>query len=372
MPKTSRVKLPPSMESRERAFSLLAAAPHPLTAKELSQLLQAPYQISEKDLIPVLDGYVATQRLRSFAGATAKAKLRYWNRDVGKLVRKAGREAVQKSEQPATAKELASQLGLAFKVAEPDVATALDQLVADGQLFAIAPKTAKGKPRYWHQNAQTYARQLVRETLRAKGPQAEPALQKLVPGLTKEQWKELFEQAHSAKELWLHPPATAKGKALWAVHPPSPEPYLKELGQQLKKVVAQLAAADIPAADVRRAMVQLLEQAGISWGGGQPATAKPSVAESPSGQFPELDLLSAVRRLDPNAQFGALITFRDLRRAVPSEKAVFDRTVLDLSRHGRVSLHRHDYPASLSPEELDELVSDGQGTYYVGLALRQS
>ena len=61
-----------------------------------------------------------------------------------------------------------------------------------------------------------------------------------------------------------------------------------------------------------------------------------------------------------------------LRRAARLDKAHFDAAVLDLSRQGRVSLHRHDYPASLTPQERDELVTDGAGTYYVGLALRQT
>jgi hypothetical protein len=34
-------------------------------------------------------------------------------------------------------------------------------------------------------------------------------------------------------------------------------------------------------------------------------------------------------------------------------------------------LHRHDFPASLTAAEKDELIRDTQGNYYVGVALRR-
>jgi hypothetical protein len=84
-----------------------------------------------------------------------------------------------------------------------------------------------------------------------------------------------------------------------------------------------------------------------------------------------VDLLALIRRIEPGAERGALVVSRDLRRAARLEKETFDRTVLDLARQGRLSLHRHDYPASLTAAERDDLVTDGAGTYYVGVALRR-
>ncbi len=79
-----------------------------------------------------------------------------------------------------------------------------------------------------------------------------------------------------------------------------------------------------------------------------------------------------MRRIEPGADRGALIGARDLRRAARLEKQAFDQAVLDLARQGRLSLHRHDYPASLSPAEREDLVADGAGAFYVGLALRRN
>jgi hypothetical protein len=77
-----------------------------------------------------------------------------------------------------------------------------------------------------------------------------------------------------------------------------------------------------------------------------------------------------MKQVEPGAQHGALVTSRELRRAARLNKADFDALALELARQGRLVLHRHDFASSLSPEEKDELVSDGQGNYYVGLALR--
>ena len=85
-------------------------------------------------------------------------------------------------------------------------------------------------------------------------------------------------------------------------------------------------------------------------------------------------ILERISQLDPAAWRGALVAVRDLRRSpalVGVSRDAFDQAVLELGRQGRVALHRHDWPQSLTPEERYELVTDGQGTYYIGIALRQ-
>lgn len=89
------------------------------------------------------------------------------------------------------------------------------------------------------------------------------------------------------------------------------------------------------------------------------------------GNLIRYDLLQAMRRIEPGADRGALVGFRELRRSTPLSKDLFDVLALDAARKGLVSLHRHDYPTSLSATELAELVTDGTN-YYVGCAIRQS
>ena len=76
-----------------------------------------------------------------------------------------------------------------------------------------------------------------------------------------------------------------------------------------------------------------------------------------------------------------LHAMRDVRAQVPHlSKSEFDRKVLMLARNGSVHLHRHDYVAPMSAEELKQLVHDpnGQsggtgdhpkGAYYVGMTV---
>lgn len=86
---------------------------------------------------------------------------------------------------------------------------------------------------------------------------------------------------------------------------------------------------------------------------------------------PAVDLFELMDSIEPGARRGALVAARDLRRVAGLAKEAFDVEALRLSRTGTLSLHRHDYPASLTPAEREELVTDGNGTFYVGMAIRQ-
>ena len=81
-------------------------------------------------------------------------------------------------------------------------------------------------------------------------------------------------------------------------------------------------------------------------------------------------LVRLMRQLDAGADRGALVTARVLRAAAGLPKRQFDELALQLSRAGRIVLHRHDFAGSLSAAERDELVTDGAGEYFVGMALR--
>ena len=54
------------------------------------------------------------------------------------------------------------------------------------------------------------------------------------------------------------------------------------------------------------------------------------------------------------------------------EKARFDRAVLSLYREHRVYLDQHDYPLGLDEEAKNQLVTDGDGNYFVVIGLRDA
>jgi hypothetical protein len=66
------------------------------------------------------------------------------------------------------------------------------------------------------------------------------------------------------------------------------------------------------------------------------------------------------------------VSIRELRRSAGLVKSAFDKVILSLALQGKVALHHHDFPSSLSPQEREELVRDEQGTYYVGIVPKES
>ena len=153
--------------------------------------------------------------------------------------------------------------------------------------------------------------------------------------------------------------------------PPAPEAYLKDVGLQLTKIVAQLEAAGVTQVALMQAARGLLEQAGLLLVDSDRAATNGGLADSPPTlPADSFGLLTLMRKIEPGAERGALVSARELRHAASLDKPHFDRAVLDLARQGRLMLHRHDYASGLSAAERDELVTDDAGAFYVGMALR--
>ncbi len=354
---------PPSVDAQEHALATLRQADEPLDAKALAKLLQEPHHISAVDLAPVLEAFVVSGRLISYPRKTAKGQPRYWDRDAGAIARQAALSLLRTADEPLTAKEIAGKLTTPMKFSEKDLAPILEECTAAGLIHSIPPKTAKSKARFWGQDLLEYGRRRVLETLKLKGPLAPAKLQTSLKDLDKGQLDRVLRSLEEGGAVFRHPPRKT-GPDLIGNRPPAPEDYLKDVRTQLTKVVKTLRGANVPFDALRRAVVQLAEAAGIPFGGAptSPAPAKPA----------NVDLVALMLRLEPGAGRGALVGARDLRRAAEMPKTQFDELVLQLARDGRLSLHRHDYPASLSAAERDELVADAHGQFYVGIALRQS
>lgn len=266
--------------------------------------------------------------------------------------------------EPITASQASKLLSGPHKLKEAEALPILDEFVAAAKLQTFPPKTAKGKPRYWDRGVSDWARLLILATVDKKGAMAKADLRKATKQVPEAAFETAFQGLVDARTLFEHPPLGKKKTPSYGKLPPSPDAYLKDLGAQLTKVVAQLSAARVPEVELRRALVQLVEATGVPFGGGakQEAAAKPEQS---------VDLVSLIKRIEPAAVNGALVAARELRRAANLVKSQFDAAVLDLARQGRLMLHRHDFANGLEPAEREELVTDGAGTYYVGVALRR-
>jgi hypothetical protein len=268
--------------------------------------------------------------------------------------------------EPVTAKQLAKLLVAPFKISEVFLVPLLDEFVGGGQLNAFPPATPKGQRRYWDRDLIEFGRLQIRQLLQKKGAQPKAKLKSAAKGLNDAQFVQAFQGLIDIRQIVEHPPIGKSKTLKYGTEPPAPELYLKDLGQQLAKIVGQLIAAGTSRNELKKVVEGWLTQAGLSL----EKAAEPVVAlVSPATN--ELNLLLLMRQIEPGAERGALVTARELRRVANLDKNQFDQTVLGLARQGRLMLHRHDHASGLSASERDELVTDGLGTYYVGMALRR-
>ncbi len=278
---------------------------------------------------------------------------------------------IHQSEQPQTANQLAAQLIGPFKVSANQLIPILDDFVASGTLFTFPPY--RRQTPYWDRGLVEFGRVLIVQILDKKGPLSRADLKKAAKGLSEKPFQQAFESLIASRDVLEHPPLPKARTAKFGRKPPAPDEYLKDVGLQLTKIVAQLGAAGVTPVELAKAARGLFEQSGLSLVFADRAATNGGLADSPATPPADaLGLLSLMREIEPGAERGALVPARDLRRAARLDKPHFDRAVLDLARQGRLMLHRHDYASGLSAAERDELVTDGAGTFYVGMALRRA
>jgi len=243
------------------------------------------------------------------------------------------------------------------------VEAALNELVDTGKLYLWRP----GKTPYF---CLSEPRKTALETILnalAAGPLTEKELvasvRKRLPGYQVMDLKEHLSYSKQAYEY----PKYGKVKIRYGLQPPEPGPYLGKAMQEITALQRLLAPFQISLEAIYGALGREL---GLARETGEPSK------EPPKGEIvlPDAEplLLRAITRLQPFGQRRALVSIRELRRSMGLAKSVFDRVVLSLALQGKVALHHHDFPSSLSPEERDELVRDEQGTYYVGIVPKES
>ncbi|MDB5340834.1 MAG: uncharacterized protein JWN70_6453 [Planctomycetaceae bacterium] len=353
--------------TRDAVLRAIKESAAPLTAKEVAAKI-APPKVAAANVSAILDAAVAGQLCFAFPSAKATGKPSFWHQDLREIGRQAVLKAAQQAGDPFTANELAGRLQTPVKLSETDVTGILEETVAAGTLHAIPATTAKGKPRYWTHGVLELGCRAMVATINTKGPQTLTNLKKLLKGIGDAQFQQIVDRLREKGSLVAHPPLGTAKQEMLGTRPPSAVPYLQEVGLQLKRIVGLLKGAHVPSDELRRAVVQLLTEAGISFGTSGDTS---HLTGSPTAAVAEtVDLVGAMKRIEPGAERGALVGARELRRAVRLPKSEFDHAVLELARQGRLSLHRHDYATSLTQEERDELVTDGDGTFYVGMALR--
>ena len=296
-------------------------------------------------------------------------------------VRAAVLSALRLTTEPVSAKQLVALLKAALPLDEAALSPILNGAVTRDELHPFPPARAKGKPRYWDRDQAHFGRELIVALLDKKGPLSKADVKKGVKGLDAVTFEQAFQTLLENRRLSEHPPIGRTKTVKFGSRPPAPELYLKDVEALLKKVVGQLSAVGVEPEALRRAVWDVLAHAGVA-ASNEPAfePARSVRADSERAASPEpivarvttLNILLLMRQIEPGAERGAMVSARDLRRVANLDKPEFDLAVLDLARQGRLMLHRHDHASHLAAHERDELVTDGAGNYYVGLALRRT
>lgn len=267
---------------------------------------------------------------------------------------------------PLTAKQVAGLLAMGRKIPEATLQPILEECASTGLLHPFAPATAKGKARFWDRDQVEWGRVQIENAIRKSGPQPVSKLKAAAKGLNVTQFQQALQSLIEARRILEHPPVGTSRTLKYGTELPECEPYLRDVSKTLSKIVRQLIEAGVDRVALARTIWVRLNEMGLS------LPENPDSSEgSVDASVAVVDLLTLIRQIEPGADRGALMTARDLRRAANLEKRQFDELVLDLARQGRLMLHRHDHASSLSPAERDELVTDGAGAYYVGMALRR-
>ncbi len=125
---------------------------------------------------------------------------------------------------------------------------------------------------------------------------------------------------------------------------------------ELEKALDKLQQLGVSRCDALAVLLEVLQVA-----------ANPRPADAPQTK---LAFLNALGQLASESPPGTLLSIRELRARAGLDKGIFDGLVLALATEGKVTLHYHDYPDSLTAAERDQLVKDARGTVYVGIAPR--
>jgi len=262
--------------------------------------------------------------------------------------------------EPLTAIQLRKKLTGPFKLPVKKLGQLLEEQTHGGSLHRYAPKAGGKNPRYWSRGIEEYARAQIL-TYTADRPQTKSKLlQKLktrLIGVGQPQQSKLLSdlitQLLEEEKLYRLPPFIGGVTSRYSTKPPDPNEYLDNA---VAKIAQRLGI------DAEKIL-----------GSRRSQTAVEAIESNNLQNDQSENLLARMVQVKLAAAQGGLLPLNELWLSLQKEgwdKVSFDRTVLSLADKYRVSLHRHNFPASLSERERSELVSDELGNYYVGITLR--
>jgi hypothetical protein len=331
---------------------ILLQSQSPKSIPQIRKELAGSFRISSKDLAVLLDDMTASGEIFSWP------QKKFWDRDPRTTLPDLLLTFMAKTE-IAPASKIKTSLKLPLEM----VQAALNELVERGRLYLWQPGRM---PYFCFSEPRKTAQEAILKAL-GPGPLTEKELigrvRKRLPGY---QSKHLEEHLSDSKQVYEYP-KYGKIKTQYGLKPPEPEPYLGKAIQEINAAQKLLTPYRV---SIEAIYAALGRELGLTGDILVLPRERPQAEET--SREAEALILKAITRLQPPGQGRALVSIRELRRSAGLVKSAFDKVILSLAFQGKVALHHHDFPSSLSPQEREELVRDEQGTYYVGIVPKES
>ncbi len=273
-------------------------------------------------------------------------------------------KTLQQADRPLTISQIRKQLPSGkYKLSEKRIAEILDDQLRQQRVYRFKPSGGKSD-RYWTRDHEDYARETILKRLDERPMTRSDLIRRTNAELrdcSEEKRRDLLNRMlkEGALRKW---PAMIGGRSeLFSTRPPDSQFYIEHA---LTKLCKKL---DLPREklieDAQRLLTRTQQKPGLESG---PAS------EPDREDFTQL-ILDRIIQIKPAAKTGALVSLTELRGALKDkipDKASFDEAVIRLAEQESVALQYHDFPASLNQDELNGLVTDGRGNYYIGVSLR--
>lgn len=270
------------------------------------------------------------------------------------------------SAKPLTVKTLKDRLK-GEKASEDSVRAVLKDLELRGQVFTCS--TYRNAPRYWDRDEAHLATEKLHELIRDHPLSEKELIKRLGKALgtkASEAWR--TRQVKSLRQtpgVYLYPPSPKKPSLRLGLQPVDPADYFtKESLKAVEAVCQKLESVGVTRSAVVEALGKLVNT-------DRTATNREPLPNR-DAELRQL-IMKGMLEIDRDADEGALVSFRELRRQLPSEyqtRDTFDRVILELAVQGGYVLHRHNFPGMLSEDELRDMVQDAQGNIFMGIARR--
>ncbi|MFN0086241.1 MAG: hypothetical protein ACKVX9_12710 [Blastocatellia bacterium] len=250
-----------------------------------------------------------------------------------------------------------------FKLPDGRIADILAELMRRELVFQFKPYGGKHE-RYWTRRIDEYARITILAAFAGNPLTRSDFVKKTAARLkdiTEDKRRALLNQLVKEGAIHRWPPLIGRSAELFSTRQIESQVYFRHVLGLLENrlgIPKERLLEEVAGLQVRQALIVSAD-----------ALAAPPAGAPDYNQI----LLDGMVRLKPSSANGALVSLTELRRFLREQipdKASFDAAVLRLAEQETLALHYHDFPASLSPNELEELVTDGCGHFYIGAALR--